>query len=277
MQCQKCGRHAKIYHVAFRQNIGCLVAHFKQTYQGLFCRLCAYRTFWAVFCVNALLGWWGILSFFATFAFLFSNLFQVLRLREVPTNPALEERNLEPLPTLPGMEDPAPAIELRRAYSNDRFAAFALDLLFLALVLAADMLFAMAVGKKPASELPLFPSQGHFWFWKPVAFGVLYGSPFLALQALLLASRGQTLGKWLFGIKIVKADDGTQAGFVRTVLLREALGRVLLSNIPLYYLVDGCFLFRKDSRCLHDFIGGTRVVQAPSPDQRGGERSLLVS
>ena len=277
MQCQKCGRQARLYHAAYRQNIGCLVVRFKQTYQGLFCRLCAYRTFWAVFCVNALLGWWGIISFFATFAFLFSNLFQVLRLEEVPVNPALEGHSFPPLPTLPGMEDPAPAKESRPAYSNDRFAAFVLDLLFLALCLAADTLLVMAVGKEPASELPLFPSQEHFWFWRPIAFGVVYGSPFLALQAHLLASRGQTIGKWLFGIKIVRVEDGTLAGFARTVLLREALGRVLLSNIPLYYLVDGGFIFRKDSRCLHDWIGGTRVVQAPSPDQRGEERSLVVS
>ncbi len=78
-------------------------------------------------------------------------------------------------------------------------------------------------------------------------------------QIYLLATRGQTIGEQAMKIKIVKADDGENGGFVKNVLLREFLN-ALIGFIPFYSLVDILFIFRGDQRCIHDLIAGTRVV-----------------
>jgi uncharacterized RDD family membrane protein YckC len=87
----------------------------------------------------------------------------------------------------------------------------------------------------------------------------------MGIQIYLLTTRGQTMGKKLLGIKIVNFDDEANPGFVKAVLLR-GLVNGLIGCIPMigwvYSLVDICFIFRADRRCLHDLIAGTKVVKA---------------
>lgn len=81
----------------------------------------------------------------------------------------------------------------------------------------------------------------------------------VAAQLVLLAARGQSLGKLATRLRIVRADGGGAADagavvFVRTVLFG------LLWLLPPLALVDGAFaLLRPDGRCLHDLAAGTRV------------------
>ncbi len=86
----------------------------------------------------------------------------------------------------------------------------------------------------------------------------------VALQATLLTVRGQTIGKILTGLRVVRAPSGTPAGFLHGFLLRGFLPRCL-RHVPLigalFWLVDNCFIFRDDRRCLHDLIAGTKVVK----------------
>ncbi len=59
-------------------------------------------------------------------------------------------------------------------------------------------------------------------------------------------------------------SNGEPGGFLRALLLRGFLARCL-RHIPLigllFWVVDCCFIFRDDRRCLHDLIAGTRVVK----------------
>ncbi len=84
-------------------------------------------------------------------------------------------------------------------------------------------------------------------------------------RAILLGVRGQTIGKLVVGVKIVRHPDQAPAGFARAFLLRMFLNG-LIASIPclgsVYVLVDIFFIFRQDRRCLHDFIAGTIVVDA---------------
>jgi uncharacterized RDD family membrane protein YckC len=96
----------------------------------------------------------------------------------------------------------------------------------------------------------------------------LMGLVWLALfvcQCYLLAQRGQTIGKIVMGLRIVRFEDGTNPGFVKAVLLRTFLW-ALITAIPvvgpLIGLVGILFIFRDDQRCLHDHLAGTRVVNA---------------
>lgn len=93
-------------------------------------------------------------------------------------------------------------------------------------------------------------------------------SAVLLLQALLIALRGQNLGKLLVGARVVRADTGAPAGFVRGVLLRFALPVTLVIVLNgfflfgfIFLLIDYGFMFREDRRCLHDLMAGTKVVR----------------
>ncbi|HVU32981.1 MAG TPA: RDD family protein [Opitutaceae bacterium] len=91
----------------------------------------------------------------------------------------------------------------------------------------------------------------------------------LVVQAWLLTTRGQTVGKLLLGIRIVRALDEGNPGFGRAVALRwfvPGLITTILNIIPLlgfvFFVVDSCYIFRADRRCIHDLIAGTKVVKA---------------
>lgn len=95
-----------------------------------------------------------------------------------------------------------------------------------------------------------------------------------ATQGSLLATRGQTIGKWLVGTRIVRADNDDVPTLARTLGLRYsalALGptasfSVLVLNPVISYafimvaLIDIALIFRGDRRCLHDLIARTKVV-----------------
>lgn len=91
----------------------------------------------------------------------------------------------------------------------------------------------------------------------------------LLLQAILIYARGQNLGKLACGGRVVRADTGEPAGFLRGVLMRFFLpvAIILFLNSETYVLgwvflvVDFCFMFRADHRCLHDLMAGTKVVK----------------
>ncbi|HTL67807.1 MAG TPA: RDD family protein [Lacunisphaera sp.] len=104
----------------------------------------------------------------------------------------------------------------------------------------------------------------------PLAFAgiavIVFGSLILlGIQIYLLTTNGQTVGKKLMSIRIVTWPDGAEAGFVKAFLLRMFVNG-LITAIPLlgflYLLVDICFIFRDDRRCIHDLIAGTQVVTA---------------
>ncbi|MEZ6133298.1 MAG: RDD family protein [Pirellulaceae bacterium] len=83
---------------------------------------------------------------------------------------------------------------------------------------------------------------------------------FCMVQWNLIATRGQSMGKMLLFIRIVN-DRGNPPGFVQGVILRDWV-RVLLGLIPFFNIIDILFIFGESRRCIHDFIAGTRVVQA---------------
>ena len=87
----------------------------------------------------------------------------------------------------------------------------------------------------------------------------------LVCQCYLLAIRGQTIGKIVMGLRIVRFEDGGNPGFVKAVLLRTFLWAIITA-VPVVGTLIGVvgilFIFRDDQRCLHDHLAGTRVVNA---------------
>jgi uncharacterized RDD family membrane protein YckC len=98
-----------------------------------------------------------------------------------------------------------------------------------------------------------------------ILFMLVAGLGFAVAQLAMLSSRGQTVGKRVAGVRIVKVDTGENGGFVTNVVLRGGI-TMLCGMIPyigpIFSLVNILFIFREDQRCIHDHIAGTVVVKA---------------
>jgi len=79
-------------------------------------------------------------------------------------------------------------------------------------------------------------------------------------HTVLVGGCGQTLGKMLMGVAVVRWD-GAPAGYGRA-LLRCVGGGLCLLTLGLGRLL---VLFTRDRRALSDLVAGTRPVQRPSP------------
>jgi len=100
-----------------------------------------------------------------------------------------------------------------------------------------------------------------------MAVGIAATVGFLAVVGInlyWLHRYGQSIGKRLLGIRIVRGD-GSHCSVLRVVFARW-LPVTLLGAIPLLgyivTLVDPLMIFRSDYRCLHDLIADTLVVKA---------------
>ncbi len=87
---------------------------------------------------------------------------------------------------------------------------------------------------------------------------------YLVINGYLLAQNGQTVGKLVLGIKMVRSNR-EKIGFGRIIGLR-CLPVWIVTSIPLIGgligLVDALLVFREENNCLHDDIADTRVVRA---------------
>jgi uncharacterized RDD family membrane protein YckC len=86
---------------------------------------------------------------------------------------------------------------------------------------------------------------------------------FLALQGYLLATRGQTIGKALLGMRITR-PDGDKVSIARVIGLRYGVGYasgLFLGAAMIFGLADMLLIFRKSRRCLHDTIADTIVIR----------------
>jgi uncharacterized RDD family membrane protein YckC len=88
---------------------------------------------------------------------------------------------------------------------------------------------------------------------------------FALIQGWPLVQRGQTLGKMVMQIRIVRAD-GSRAGIGRMLGVRLALFWALGLLVPMFgmllVLLDLVLILRASRRCLHDLVADTVVVKA---------------
>lgn len=87
---------------------------------------------------------------------------------------------------------------------------------------------------------------------------------YAAIMIWLVARNGQTIGKKLLSIKVVRTS-GAKAGLGRIFWLRNVVLAVV-GVIPivggLVALLDILLIFRESRKCLHDQIADTIVIQA---------------
>lgn len=94
MICQSCGIQAPTKQVTFYQNIGLLILRLTLTVEGEFCKPCVHTKFWTASGITAVCGWWGVISFFVTPAFLILNTIQygLCLVRPFPADPETDQR-----------------------------------------------------------------------------------------------------------------------------------------------------------------------------------------
>ena len=148
---------------------------------------------------------------------------------------------------------PRPGVPLASRWS--RFLAWFLDLL-------------LNVG----SALPAFtaavavPGDGEHGALPYVAIGLACYLCLWAYQAWLRATRGQTIGKRVVGIRIVSHEDGSNPGFWRAVFLRDLVPWFIdLLVFRVFGIIDVAFILGRERRCVHDYMAATMVVQADLP------------
>lgn len=87
--------------------------------------------------------------------------------------------------------------------------------------------------------------------------------PYAGLNAFLVSTRGQSIGKIVSGTRIVGVD-GTAVGFVRGVVVRSwvFLALQLIPCLgPLLSIADAVSIGAQNHRMLHDKLAGTRVIR----------------
>ena len=74
---------------------------------------------------------------------------------------------------------------------------------------------------------------------------------------------GQTIGKWVAGIRVVR-KDGTRCSVKRWLVLRVSIMWMTAQTWPgfILHVVGICLGLGRDRRCLHDLIADTVVVKA---------------
>jgi uncharacterized RDD family membrane protein YckC len=100
--------------------------------------------------------------------------------------------------------------------------------------------------------------------WQTLLLSAISIGIFLIVNYKLLKNNGQTIGKKILKIRIV-ANEGGHAEVMNHLLKRYAV-YFLPNQIPyfgtLFQLINICFIFREDKRCLHDIIAGTKVIRS---------------
>ena len=61
--------------------------------------------------------------------------------------------------------------------------------------------------------------------------------------------------------------DGQKPGFVKGFLLRSFVNGIIGQVVPFYGIIDPCFIFREDNRCVHDLLADTTVIEGQPPEE----------
>lgn len=159
-------------------------------------------------------------------------------------------------PVLPGTPGPQ---ELATRWQ--RFAANFLDNILLAIVAIPFAILAYAVISLwiPLETLTTVQDE----ILSSVIVLPLLLAGLLGLHGYLLATRGQSIGKYALGIQVVDNDEGRILRLTSIVLKRyfpvfamqliPFVGRFLI-------LIDALMIFGQEQRCLHDNIANTKVI-----------------
>jgi uncharacterized RDD family membrane protein YckC len=94
--------------------------------------------------------------------------------------------------------------------------------------------------------------------WPAILLGLLLGS---AVQLIAQVNWGQSIGKRILGIKVVRLN-GQPIELWRLIFLRNIAIHAIAQLCGLVGIVDAVMIFSADQRCLHDYLADSKVVVA---------------
>lgn len=149
-------------------------------------------------------------------------------------------------------------LESRKATRGKRLGAAMLDglttIVWVApIIWGAARIASVQHGLRPAGTMAVL-----------LLIGIVLAIGVVIVNCIWLSQSGQTIGKRMLDIAIVRTD-GSRVGLRRVILLR-VLPLMLLGLIPFVGrfvgLIDCLWIFGNERRCLHDLIADTIVVDA---------------
>ena len=139
-----------------------------------------------------------------------------------------------------------------------RLGAAIIDSIILGIVVVVPMVFILGGFSEYVSTI-----NDSVFKWKFIM-SVLGFMAFMLINGVFLARDGQSIGKKLVGIKIVRSD-GSKAD-LSVIVLRRMLPVYVAQWVPyagpLAQFADVLCIFRESRKCLHDDIADTKVVNA---------------
>ncbi|MCU7810632.1 MAG: RDD family protein [Candidatus Thiodiazotropha sp. (ex Notomyrtea botanica)] len=94
---------------------------------------------------------------------------------------------------------------------------------------------------------------------------------FFVLNGKLLTSKGQTIGKKVFGLQIVDMNGSLPK--LKKHIIKRYSTYFLPAQIPfiggLFSLINILFIFGKQKRCVHDYAANTKVIVSPHSGKNG--------
>jgi len=185
------------------------------------------------------------------------------------------------VPDTPGEPGATPATD-PRAERGTRLLAATIDELIL-LAIAVPMIIRVIYALVPvATSLLAGDSTVELPTYSDLLGSLLVGPGFAitlcallawsVITAWLVATNGQSIGKRMVGIKVVRTN-GLPASFARICLLRNVVNGLPTLFFPylglLYQLIDPLFIYQESRQCLHDKLADTIVIQCPRSSRRG--------
>lgn|SRR5690625_3952395 len=82
---------------------------------------------------------------------------------------------------------------------------------------------------------------------------------FFVYFSMMTKYLGQTLGKVIFGLKVIPADNERELSWL-DVIFREVVGRIIYKSFFILNFLYIVVAFNKDKQGLHDIFGETRVI-----------------
>jgi uncharacterized RDD family membrane protein YckC len=144
------------------------------------------------------------------------------------------------------------------AERGTRLGAALLDGVAMALMVYAPAFAGAVILGAAAPGIENGPSSGALI--GGLGLGVIGFAVWCAITVKYVKQNGQTIGKKLVGIKVVRTD-GAPATLGRIFWLRNLVNG-LICIVPFYGLLDTLFIFGESRQCLHDKIADTIVVKA---------------
>ena len=132
----------------------------------------------------------------------------------------------------------------------ERFLAFLIDF-FIGLPLSIIQFVLMAAGGDSGAMIGMI-------------IGIVGGVALIVVQIVFLVNYSASIGKRVMKIFIADYVTGAPANWVQTIVMRYLVNG-LICVVPclgfIYALVDICFIFRDDRRCIHDLLANTVVLK----------------